>query len=173
MIKKLSVKRRMKKVKPSELKKDTPISLRMNSLVRDQLDKNQISLQQIFDDALDALVKIEVEETVTIDPKKIKKSWYKVFYLDSEAFSMKTLILAAILVIVSSCGKTSLDQPTAQSSSPLEQSRLALCRDYCAKTFNNCNSKGSFCADQDAQCYAKCNSCEEKLWKTSECVNFP
>lgn len=74
MIKKLSVKRRMKKVKPSELKKDTPISLRMNSLVRDQLDKNQISLQQIFDDALDALVKIEVEETVTIDPKKIKKS---------------------------------------------------------------------------------------------------
>jgi hypothetical protein len=67
--------RKPMKKKPSELEKPDKISLRINPRVRAKLSEEGLSLQEIFDNALDSLISIEVAETITVDKKKsIKKN---------------------------------------------------------------------------------------------------
>ena len=67
------IKRVVLMVKPSELTKDSVISVRINSTVKEHLKQEGHSLQKIFDEAIDKkLDKIEFEEKITI-VKKPKK----------------------------------------------------------------------------------------------------
>lgn len=60
-------------IKPSTLPKDERISLRINSQVKEKLLSEGESVQEIFDDAIDSLVKIEVQQTINIEAKKPPK----------------------------------------------------------------------------------------------------
>jgi len=40
------------------VKKDRPINLRMNSLVKEELEKNGFSMQKIFDQAINGLITV-------------------------------------------------------------------------------------------------------------------
>lgn len=60
--------RKPMKKKPSELEKPDKISLRI-------LSEEGLSLQEIFDNALDSLISIEVAETITVDKKKTVKKY--------------------------------------------------------------------------------------------------
>jgi hypothetical protein len=60
-------------VKPSKLPKDKKTSVRYNSFIKEQLEKEGYSLQSLLDEAIDKkLPKVEYEKKLTIEPKKLK-----------------------------------------------------------------------------------------------------
>lgn len=56
-------------MKPSEMKKDKNITVRVNSKVKDYLKTEGISPQKLFDEKIDEIVKILVE---VVEDKKIQ-----------------------------------------------------------------------------------------------------